>query len=389
MSSSWIAEIDGAGVHELHSDHLHTPRVITHGSTGAVEGAQTYGPYGELLSAWGYVPLTGYTGHLQTEPNGLIYMKGRFYSPAWHRFLSPDGGADKNQLNQYAYAGGNPMVNLDPSGMWSLRSVCGDLAHGAHGLGHAMGVNWNHGRRPIEIGLAAAVSGGCAGAWAMSSYLAGFETATIGDVVTGAGLGIVTGGTVGGGVAGGLSGGNLASAARGALYGGTMAAAGAFAMGQGMGLIGSALFKGGVGGGLSSAMGGDFSSGFNSGFFLSAASGAYTSFVGTTATVMPGENMPMNNNHYEFTVNGKVPVDWWTRNVIGFNRQDVFWSGAQSGFLSRALNVIPGLNAIALFHDTLFPPGGLPFNSFTNYPTMGLAAGVTCGALLDGFGGLP
>jgi len=98
--------------------------------------------------------------------------------------------------------------------------------------------------------------------------------------------------------------------------------------------------------------------------------------------------MPMNNNRYEFTVTGKVPCDWWTRNVIGFNYKDNYWSGAQSGIVSRVLNVIPGMNAIALFHDTLFPPGGLPFNPFTNYPTMALAAGVTGGAILDSFGGL-
>jgi hypothetical protein len=223
----------------------------------------------------------------------------------------------------------------------------------------------------------------------MNAYLAGIETATMGTVAAGAGIGVVTAGTVGGGVAGGMTGGNLASAGRGALFGGTMAAAGAFAIGHGLGVWGSALFKGGVGGGLSSAMGGNFSSGFNSGFILSAASGVYTSFVGTDATVMPGENMPMKNNNYDFTFNGKVPSDWWTRNGIGFNKEDEFWSGAQSGFVSRALNLIPGMNAIALFHDTLFPPEGLPFNSFTNYPTMVLAAGVTCGAMLDRFGGEP
>jgi len=62
-----IAEVDNAGVvHELHCDHLGTPRLITNGSTGVIEGVQTFGPYGESLQSWGYVPLTGYTGHVQT-----------------------------------------------------------------------------------------------------------------------------------------------------------------------------------------------------------------------------------------------------------------------------------------------------------------------------------
>ena len=114
-----IAEIDGSGLHELHSDHLGTPRIVTNAATGAVEGVQTYGPYGETLSASGYVPLTGYTGHIQTEPNGLIYMRGRFFSPAWHRFLNSDQGADPNQANQVAYCLGNPMVATDPAGLSS------------------------------------------------------------------------------------------------------------------------------------------------------------------------------------------------------------------------------------------------------------------------------
>jgi RHS repeat-associated protein len=122
-----IAEIDGRGVHELHWDHLGTPRLITSGSTGLAEGTQTFGPYGERLASSGYLPLTGYTGHLQEEPNGLIYMKGRFYSPAWHRFLNSDQGVDPQSLNQYAYCGGNPMVCVDPIGLGLLGDLWGGI----------------------------------------------------------------------------------------------------------------------------------------------------------------------------------------------------------------------------------------------------------------------
>lgn len=112
-----IAEIDGTGVHELHADHLGTPRVITSGRTGAVEGRQAFGPYGEAMAFDGYRPLTGFTGHLRTESNGLIYMRGRFYSPAWHRFLNPDHGSDPSSWTQYGYAGGNPFQRVDPTGL--------------------------------------------------------------------------------------------------------------------------------------------------------------------------------------------------------------------------------------------------------------------------------
>ena len=119
LGATPLAEIDGAGVHELHVDHLGTPRLITAGATGQLEGRQSFSAFGEYLGSvsGGYLPVTGYTGHLQADKSGLIYMKGRFYSPGWHRFLNSDQGVDPNQLNQIAYAGGSPMMRTDPSGL--------------------------------------------------------------------------------------------------------------------------------------------------------------------------------------------------------------------------------------------------------------------------------
>jgi len=123
LGAKAIAEIDAAGIHELHADHLGTPRIITNRATGQIEGKQAFGPYGESLpgQAAGYRPLTGYTGHLQTDPSGLIYMRGRFYSPSWHRFVNSDQGADPSSPNQMAYVGGGPMMRVDPSGMFSAK----------------------------------------------------------------------------------------------------------------------------------------------------------------------------------------------------------------------------------------------------------------------------
>jgi YD repeat-containing protein len=40
-----IAEVDEWGIHELHPDHLGSPRVITGGTSGTVEGRQGFGPH--------------------------------------------------------------------------------------------------------------------------------------------------------------------------------------------------------------------------------------------------------------------------------------------------------------------------------------------------------
>ncbi len=117
LGSQAIAEIDGSGVHELHDDYLGSPTVITAAANGSVEGTQVFGPYGELMSRTGsYIPLTGYTGHLQADPSGLIYMRGRYYSPAWHAFVNSDQGLDPSTWNQKAYVSGMPFMATDPSG---------------------------------------------------------------------------------------------------------------------------------------------------------------------------------------------------------------------------------------------------------------------------------
>jgi RHS repeat-associated protein len=124
--SAAIAEIDAAGnIFELHCDHLGSPRHITSGATGQVAGEQAFGPYGERMVGTfsgkvfpsGYRPVTGWTGHIDEDPTGLVYMRGRYYSPLWHRFVSSDRGMDPNSLNQYAYVGGSPFTAVDPSGM--------------------------------------------------------------------------------------------------------------------------------------------------------------------------------------------------------------------------------------------------------------------------------
>ncbi len=126
LGSEAVAEVDEAGVHELHNDHLGTPRIVTGRATRMIEGRQAFGPYGEALAAQteGYRPLTGYTGHLQTEDTGLIYMRGRYYSPAWHRFLNSDQGADPSTWNQVAYVAGSPFMATDPSGMAGNQLKC-------------------------------------------------------------------------------------------------------------------------------------------------------------------------------------------------------------------------------------------------------------------------
>ena len=55
-----------------------------------------------------------------TDPNGLIFMRSRFYSPDLKRFMTPDilkgSIADSTSLNLYTFVNGDPINYVDPFG---------------------------------------------------------------------------------------------------------------------------------------------------------------------------------------------------------------------------------------------------------------------------------
>jgi RHS repeat-associated protein len=54
---------------------------------------------------------------VQTDPNGLLYMRARYYNPYICRFLNPDPSGFAGGLNFYAFCGGNPISETDPFGL--------------------------------------------------------------------------------------------------------------------------------------------------------------------------------------------------------------------------------------------------------------------------------
>lgn len=89
----------------------------------------SYGTYRELLRD----PITKlrflYNGSygVETDSNGLYYMRARYYNPDIKRFINPDikvGDIGSSQsLNRYAYCEGNPVNMVDPFGL------CGENAN--------------------------------------------------------------------------------------------------------------------------------------------------------------------------------------------------------------------------------------------------------------------
>jgi RHS repeat-associated protein len=127
-------EETGGQIRVYHYDHRGST-VAFSGNAGAVTGRVIYGPFGEIAGTAGDADslfLFGGLFGVLTDPQGLNYMRFRWYSPQIKRFINQDAHFGDvtvpGTLNRFAYAGNNPISRVDPQGeCW----VCLGAAIGA------------------------------------------------------------------------------------------------------------------------------------------------------------------------------------------------------------------------------------------------------------------
>ncbi len=118
-----LYEADDSGNSKTyHYDYRGSTVALTDGS-GVVTDRIEYSAYGMTAYRSGTTDtpflLNGRYG-VQTDSNGLLYMRARFYNPYIYRFLNPDPAGFSGGLNFYAYADGNPVSYLDPFGLGAV-----------------------------------------------------------------------------------------------------------------------------------------------------------------------------------------------------------------------------------------------------------------------------
>jgi len=91
---------------------------------------------------------------VMTDPNGLLYMRARYYNPYLCRFISADPSGFSGGLNFFTYANGNPVSYLDPFGLGALESDTGGswVNQIASGLGVDNSIAAQQGRQDTLIG---------------------------------------------------------------------------------------------------------------------------------------------------------------------------------------------------------------------------------------------
>ncbi|MDD4964542.1 MAG: hypothetical protein PHI11_11565 [Gallionella sp.] len=138
-----VAQIDSANAdHYYHFDPTGSTLALTN-ATGLVTDSYAYTPYGETTTNGTALNPFRYVGKLgvMDDGNGMQFMRARYYRPDIARFMSLDqlaGSANKPQtLNRYVYATGNPVMGVDPSGLFSDGTLYGPEKNPFGYLGHS------------------------------------------------------------------------------------------------------------------------------------------------------------------------------------------------------------------------------------------------------------
>lgn len=112
-----------AEIYAVHSDHLGTPTKLTDSAKRVVWSATNRG-FGEGIyntdpDADGRkvdMPLR-YPGQYFDKESGLHYNYFRYYDPTVGRYITSDPIGLAGGVNTYGYAGGNPLLYVDPWGL--------------------------------------------------------------------------------------------------------------------------------------------------------------------------------------------------------------------------------------------------------------------------------
>ena len=181
----------------LYADHLGSI-VATADATGTNTAIYSYGPYGEPSTMTGQ--RFRYTGQQLIGGLDIYYYKARFYDPKLGRFLQTDPIGTQDDMNLYAYVGGNPVNFNDPSGLAAAQAkILGGYLTGAAkvvgdasdlwtgGYGAMMNQSWREGNIAGGLGYL-----GAGAAFGVMNTMSGGVGSALGKTSTMAAKGATT-----------------------------------------------------------------------------------------------------------------------------------------------------------------------------------------------------
>ena len=115
-----LAIIEGNNSYTILPDHLGTPQLITDQNQNIVWQAD-YEPFGNTdITTASIQNNLRFPGQYYDLESGLNYNKYRYYMPKLGRYLRSDSISLNGGLNTYLYTGANPIMYIDPYGLYCL-----------------------------------------------------------------------------------------------------------------------------------------------------------------------------------------------------------------------------------------------------------------------------
>jgi RHS repeat-associated protein len=140
-SRAWVPDYMERDGHRyrLVTDVLGSVRAVVDSETGDVAQRLDYDPYGRVLrdTQPGFQPF-GFAGGLADPDTGLVHFGARHYDPQTGRWTTVDPiDFEGEDTNLYAYAFGDPVNSIDPTGLF-LGIHIGDVSNCAAGFGDSL-----------------------------------------------------------------------------------------------------------------------------------------------------------------------------------------------------------------------------------------------------------
>ncbi|MDP9804692.1 RHS repeat-associated core domain-containing protein [Acinetobacter calcoaceticus] len=121
MGGKPVAAIYGSGaatkIYYIVTDAQNTPRRLVDGVTHAVVWSWDSTAFGVGNPTGSITFNLRFPGQYYDVGTNQFYNHNRFYNPELGRYMEPDPIGLEGGLNPYAYAGSNPVMNVDPSGL--------------------------------------------------------------------------------------------------------------------------------------------------------------------------------------------------------------------------------------------------------------------------------
>ena len=132
----------------------------------------------------------GFPGQYYDQETRFWYNGHRDYDAATGRYLQPDPLGIGGEINPYLYASGNPLMNVDPLGLFDWPSLPQDFVNAAAGFGDALSFGataWARNRLGIDGGVdtCTRMYGAGEAAGIFVGFIDGQSEAKIAGVITG------------------------------------------------------------------------------------------------------------------------------------------------------------------------------------------------------------